>query len=185
MHLCSTNRKLPFPNQGTYVWHLFLGHTLLLGRFYSQLPPPRTGGATSLTGLALGFWAPRYRKFAATTGAGLALPPQTLPSPPTSGTTGKIEHALWNCITQQIFYRELFYRSGAKNRKVPIGKFPMRKFSAGKFSIGKVAHREFCIGKLPVGRSGATSKTGLEHKEFPYEEILHKEIPYWGTWRHF
>ena len=30
---------------------------------------PRTGGTTSLTGLALGFWAPAYRKFSATTGA--------------------------------------------------------------------------------------------------------------------
>ena len=45
-------------------------------------PPPRTGGATTLTGLALGGWAPRYRKFSATTGTGLALPPQTLPSLP-------------------------------------------------------------------------------------------------------
>ena len=49
---------------------------------YIKLPPPRTGGATSLTGLALGFWAPRYGKFSTTTGTGLALPPRTLPSPP-------------------------------------------------------------------------------------------------------
>ena len=36
---------------------------------------------------------------------------------------------------------------------------------------------EFCIGKFPTGRSGATSKTGLGHKEFPYVEILHRKIP--------
>ena len=45
---------------------------------------------------------------------------------------------------------------------------------------GGVYCREFCIEKFPTGRSGATSKTGLEHKEFPYEEILHREIPYRG-----
>jgi len=43
---------------------------------------------------------------------------------------------------------------------------------------------KFCIRKLPIGRSGATSKIGLEHKEFSYREILHKEIPYRGKW-HF
>jgi len=36
--------------------------------YYRQLPP-RTGGTTSLTGLALGFWAPAYKKFSITTGA--------------------------------------------------------------------------------------------------------------------
>ena len=62
----------------------------------------------------------------------------------------------------------------------------MRKFSVGKFPIGEwrhfigLAHREFCIGKFPAGENVATSKTGLEHKEFPFEEILHKEIPYMG-----
>ena len=76
-----------------------------------------------------------------------------------------------------IFYREIFCRSVAKNRKV----IPFR--GSGATSKTGLAHREFCIGKFPTGRSGgATSKTGLEHKEFPYEEILHKEVPYtvWG-----
>ena len=45
--------------------------------------------------------------------------------------------------------------------------------------IGNSPMWKFCIRKLPIGRSGATSKIGLEHKEFSYKEILHREIPYW------
>ena len=92
-------------------------------------------------------------------------------------------------MTQQIFYR-----SGANNRKVPIGKFPMQKFFLcreisyiGVAPLPKtgLANIEFCIGKFPTGRSGAASKTGLAHREFPYMEILHRETPYREKWRHF
>ena len=31
--------------------------------------------------------------------------------------------------------------------------------------------------EIPYRGRGATSKTGLEHKEFPYGEILHRKIP--------
>ena len=71
----------------------------------------------------------------------------------------------------------------------------MRKFYIRKFPTGGrgassktgLAHREFPYIEIlhretpySIGRSGATSKTGLEHKEFPYGEILHREIPYKG-----
>ena len=109
------------------------------------------------------------------TGTRLAPPPQTLPSLPTSGDTGKIEQALWKCVTQQILYKEIPYRAGALS---PIGNFPMHNFSIiGKFSaspvikavsllkldwlIGNSPIWKFCIGKFPIGKSGATSKTGL------------------------
>ena len=57
---------------------------VIISRLLLQQTPPRTGGAITLTRLALWFWAPGYRKFFATTGAGLAPSPQALPSLPTS-----------------------------------------------------------------------------------------------------
>ena len=154
-------------------------------------PPPRTGGATSLTGLALGFWAPAYRKFSATTGAGLAPPSDSALSAPLV----KLNMRYYESVSHNKSYIEKFSLGEALLPKTglvpvlltvnsrthrlaplsPIGNFAMRNSIcaspvlevASLLPIGK-----FEIRKLSIEGSGATSKTGLAHREFPYMDIL-------------
>ena len=109
------------------------------------------------------------------------------------------------CV-QKIF-RYYWCRTGATTSDaaisaplvVPLIKLNMRYegMSHNKFSIGSGVTSQNWTGASatvtpshrlallsPRGRSGATAKTGLAHKEFPYMEILHREIPYREKWRH-
>ena len=107
-------------------------------RIVQQTPPPRTGDDTSLTRLALGFWA-GYRKFSATTGV----------------TTS--DAALSAPLVAPLVKLNMHYKSVSHN-KFSIGKFPIgewrqkqkssyREILNEKIPYRKILHREIPYGK--------------------------------------